>query len=195
VINLLRRRQRGQTVLIAAGAMTAVIGAVALVVDTGMFYIVQRQFQTAADQGALAGAWYFPVCQDPGPVVQITGCHNVNLSPPGGGHANDVARQITMLNVEHVAPLCTQNSLQVTVQSGGAGLQAPRDHVNAIVVTVTCDAAFAFGQILNLQTNTISASAKAAMFGWDPPTQTFHDFPASCPTPATGPCVMARLIE
>ena len=65
----LQRRARAQVFAITAVVMVATVGALAMVVDVGMFLVVQRQFQTAADAGALAGAWYQPVC-----VTEAVGC-------------------------------------------------------------------------------------------------------------------------
>src|SRR5207253_5140984 len=70
-------RQRGQTIVIAAVAMVAIVGGLAMVVDAGMFFVVQRQFQAAADAGALAGAWYGPVC-----TVPLEGCETSALAAP-----------------------------------------------------------------------------------------------------------------
>src|SRR5258707_15382587 len=58
----MRHRSRGQTIVFAALAMVALVGGLAMVVDTGMFFVIQRDLHSAADAGALAGAWHQPIC-------------------------------------------------------------------------------------------------------------------------------------
>src|SRR5690349_10894955 len=89
------QRQRAQAMAFAAIGMVSLVGAVAIVVDNGMFLVAQRQMQAAADAGALAGAWYDPIC----PSGQ-SGC----LGSPG--QALTVARDVAQANAAQVAPLC-----------------------------------------------------------------------------------------
>ena len=58
----LRRRQPAQITALALYAMLVLTGALALVVDAGVFFVTQRQLQTAVDAAALAAVWYSPVC-------------------------------------------------------------------------------------------------------------------------------------
>ncbi len=51
-----RQRQRGQTLVVIALLMTALIGMLGLVIDTGYAYSERRQIQNAADASALNGA-------------------------------------------------------------------------------------------------------------------------------------------
>src|ERR1700716_1171121 len=57
-----RRRQPAQTFVLAALAMTSMLGAVSMVIDAGVYFVIQRQLQNAADAAALAAVWYDPAC-------------------------------------------------------------------------------------------------------------------------------------
>ena len=106
----MRRRARGQTIVIAAIAMVAVVGAVAMVIDAGMFFVIQRQLQSAADAGALAGAWYDPICLKP-----AVGC----LPPgPGGPTAQQIAREVALANAQTIDGLCVGGASVPTPSAG-----------------------------------------------------------------------------
>src|ERR1700736_1213575 len=51
-----RRRRRGQAIVIMALAMVAISGMLALAIDAGRLYFQRRLMQDAVDAGALAGA-------------------------------------------------------------------------------------------------------------------------------------------
>jgi len=163
----MRRRERGQIIVFAAVIMVAVVGAMALVIDVGIFLIIQRQFQSAADAGALAGAWHDPVCPFPDPASPNSPGMNLCLGPKSTGAptaAERVARQLAQVNGDRAAGLCG-GAVTVTVPSpdGGVPRNVPKN-VRAIVVTVECDAGYMFGRILpGLITKHISASAAAAI--------------------------------
>jgi Flp pilus assembly protein TadG len=53
---LMRRRRRGQSLVIIALSATALFGIIALGLDAGRLYFERRNVQNAADAGALAGA-------------------------------------------------------------------------------------------------------------------------------------------
>jgi uncharacterized membrane protein len=147
----LRHRERGQILVLAAATMVAVVGATAMVVDVGTFMIVQHQFQSAADAGALAGAWHDPIC----PIDD-----DLCLGPPQS--AAGTATQLAEVNAAAVAGLCSAKP-SVTVPTPGTTLNVPAN-VNTLVVTVECDANYSFGRILpGLVNKHISASAAAAI--------------------------------
>ncbi len=52
-------RERGQTLVIVALALTTLLLMVGLVTDIGVWYNARRDMQNAADAAALAGAWKF----------------------------------------------------------------------------------------------------------------------------------------
>lgn len=55
-MNLLGKRERGQTVVIVALVLVALLIIVALAIDIGLLHLERRHMQNAADAGALAGA-------------------------------------------------------------------------------------------------------------------------------------------
>jgi len=167
---VIEHRQRGQSIAFAAVAMVAVVGAVAIVIDAGIFFVVQRQLQTAADAGALAGAWHDPIC--PNAVGYAPPCQPSAAGPPVDpldptapvpcpGVPGFVACDVAQANANTVAQLCG-GSVPPPIIARGTKLIRPAN-VNTIVVTVQCDAGYSFGRILNLTTKRISASAAAAL--------------------------------
>src|SRR5215471_15537972 len=95
-----RQRQRGQVMGFAAIGIVAMVGMLAIVIDNGMFLVAQRQMQAAADAGALAGAWYYPICPN-GSGGCLPGADPLDPNP-----ASTVARQVAQENAAQVAPLC-----------------------------------------------------------------------------------------
>ena len=63
-----RRGEGGQTLIVAALVMTAVLGFTAMTIDIGLFFEDRRSLQNAADAAALAGVAYLP--QSPNTAVQ-----------------------------------------------------------------------------------------------------------------------------
>src|SRR5215471_12447037 len=57
LLQRLRRDRRGATILLVAIAFPVLIGFAALGVETGLWYAIKRQDQSAADAAALAGAY------------------------------------------------------------------------------------------------------------------------------------------
>jgi uncharacterized membrane protein len=149
----MRHRAPAQTIVIAAVAMVAVVGAVAMVIDAGMFFVIQRQLQSAADAGALAGAWYDPVCP-----ASAEACH-----PTTTPSAADVGHAIALANAQTVNGLCGGSVNVPPPNVGSIQLNLPQG-VNVIVVTAECDAPYTFGRILGLLTpRHITASAAAGI--------------------------------
>src|ERR1700730_3239662 len=144
----LGHRQRGQSIVLAAVAMVAIVGGIAIVIDAGIFFVVQRQLQTAADAGALAGAWHNPVCPTGG-----SGCLP--------GPADVVAQSVAQANADTIKQLCGGTIAPPTVTMGTPVNHIIRPNVNWIVVTVDCSAGFSFGRILGLDRKLVTASAAA----------------------------------
>jgi hypothetical protein len=202
----LGHRQQGQTLVLAAVAMVAIVGAVAIVIDQGVFFVVQRQFEAAADAGALAGAWHDPVCA---PALSAWGCQPSTLVPglvhsdpcdpydpsiqqpcvPCPSTPGFLACDVAKANTNGVAQLCVDPP-HITV-SYGTQLNRPLA-ANTIIVIVQCDAGYSFGRILNLTTKQVKFGSAAAMGGWN--NGDIGDFPSSC-TPGPTPCLIARLID
>jgi hypothetical protein len=74
-------RQPAQTFVIAALAMTSMLGALSMVIDAGVYFVIQRQLQNAADAAALAAVWYDPACPSPNPAWVTAGCQLSNPDP------------------------------------------------------------------------------------------------------------------
>ncbi|GAC1316459.1 MAG: hypothetical protein NVSMB2_09350 [Chloroflexota bacterium] len=179
----LKTRLRAQTLPFAAMALVAMVGALAMVVDTGMFLVIQRQLQAAADAAALAGAWYPNVCPS-----GADGCST--------GDATTVAHNIAIANASRISPLC-DGGPTVDPPLIGARLNRPLD-ANTIVVTVSCDATYSFGRILpGVSTKHIAASAAAAIGNRaaNGDIAPFGPCPTPTPTPNPTPCRIARLID
>jgi hypothetical protein len=184
----LRSRARGQTIVFAALGMVALVGASAMVIDLGIFFVIQRQMQNAADTGALASVWYDPVCD---PATQGSGgCQTsgswISLHPippsdpcftrtfsPSDREPCAVAKEYANRNLDLVAGLCSGpygNAAPPTVNSypalpyhltGGAGV------VQIYVVTIECNAPYWFGHIFpNLPLSHHIATSSAATIGW-----------------------------
>jgi hypothetical protein len=199
----LRRRQRGQAIVLAAVATVALVGALAMVIDTGIFFLVQRQFQSAADAGALAGAWHFPICAPGAPPIGAPCLASPPATPPllgsppsasCDGTSGFPSCDVAFANARTVKPLC--NGAVHAIVSAGTTLVRP-SNVNTIVVTVYCDAGYSFGRILGLGSKRISASAAAAIGNrnaTNPPT--CNNGGDMTDYSATPPCGwIARLIE
>jgi hypothetical protein len=131
-------RARGQVLPLAALAMIALVGMLAIVVDGGMFWEVRRDLQSGADAAVLAGVVMLP------------------------GSPTDAVNQATAYaanNARVAARLCAQ--APTTVATPGWDAQS---QVYTLTVTVSCPTGYTFGRILNLFTPmTVSASATAAL--------------------------------
>lgn len=213
---IVTHRQRSQAILMAALSMMAVIGGLAIVIDIGMFMVIQRQLQSAADAGALAGAWYDPICPDDHtaarPVFTPAGCRQappqaipqpLNTSSPCDPFDSTIPQpcapcqsgyptcDVAMANGKSTAQLCG-GAIHVTV-SAGTQLIVPKQ-VNTIVVIAECDAGYSFGRIFNLSAKRVTASAAAAIGTWTGGGD-IGDMPPSCTMPHTPPCLIARLLQ
>jgi hypothetical protein len=182
----MRRRRPAQAIVVAAVAMVAVVGGLAMVIDAGMFFVIQRQLQAAADAGALAGAWYQPVCAA---ASGVPACKTFAASDPPWP-AQIVGQEVAMANTATISGLCvggaTVPTPTVGTPSGPApGLNFPQ-RVNWIVVTAECDAPYTFGRILGLITPRHITASSAAVIGDRDVNGDITDF---TDTPATNPKV------
>jgi hypothetical protein len=174
-----RSRNRGQTIVFAAIGIVALVGASALVIDLGIFFVIQRQMQNAADTAALAAVWYAPVCDPAVPACQTTwpGPHPpACTTPPRPDEVPcSVALAYADRNLDLVSGLCSGpygNAARPNIESypalphyfltsGGA--------VAIYVVAIDCDAPYWFGHIFpKLLSHHIAANA-AATIGWRGP--------------------------
>jgi len=182
----MHHRQRGQTFVIAALAMTCMLGALSMVVDAGVYFVIQRELQNAADAAALDAVWYDPAC--PSSNWASAGCQASNSrptapdclqpqnvppkAPPNNNWPCTAAAEQVYANWGVALSLCAgpQQSATGVIQIT-AGPVAPVNgfspSVSPYAVTVSCYAPHWFARILpgvkaGVQ---ISASAAAAL-GW-----------------------------
>jgi hypothetical protein len=166
---MIRHRQRGQIIPLAMFGVIVAIGAVALVVDAGVFLVTERQLQTAVDAAALEAAWYMPAC-DPG--VLIGGSSGCQISrpilpptiPASWGSCADPAQcaafAVLQENMGFAGPLCggTPQPPNTAVKAyGSSGL-------SEYAVSVTCTAPYWFANIFpDMPTMNVSAKAAATV--------------------------------
>ena len=156
--------------------MTAMLGALSMVVDAGVYFVIQRQLQNAADAAALAAVWYDPACPSGNPSSQSAGCqHDPPAGPVPPTCGSDIgpctaANQVASANQTVALSLCagpTAQGKQLPPPEvhPGAPLNVPQ--VSTYVVTMSCDAPHWFGQVLPgvIKPMHIQVSAAAAL-GW-----------------------------
>jgi hypothetical protein len=193
-----QHRQPAQTFVIAALAMTSMLGAVSLVIDAGIYFVIQHQLQNAADAAALDAVWFFPACAQS---MEPSGCQASypGATPPqctvfGDLNPCSAAVYTTQANWSAALSLCQgpnlpAGSIPIDISTGpGQLLNVPG--VQPYVVTLSCDAPHWFGRVLpgvNL-TMRISVSSVAAL-GWMGPS---GDLLGALPSPPTP--LVARLI-
>jgi hypothetical protein len=176
----MRRRQPAQVFVMAALATTAMIGTLSMVVDAGVYFVIQRQLQNAADAAALAAVWYVPACfnqsawqnagcQATAPTPTAPGCPPP-LFPSDTGPCTQAWNQL-LANQSVALSLCAgpnlpAGTIPITMESHpGPVLVVPA--VSTYVVTFYCDAPHWFARIFPSVALTmhISVSASAAL-GW-----------------------------
>jgi Putative Flp pilus-assembly TadE/G-like len=165
---------------IAAVAMVSMLGAVSMVVDAGVYFVIQHQLQNAVDAAALDAVWFSPACFGTLPDWVAAGCQAHNPLTPPAGCSGDNAAPCTAAwdearaNWGIAVSLCNGpkstpgNNVQL---AAGPGLPPPETlnvpTVTPYVVTLSCDAPHWFARVLPGVNATmhISASASAAL-GW-----------------------------
>jgi hypothetical protein len=210
------RRQRGQVMVIAVVATVSMLGALSLVIDAGLYFVIKRQLQNAADAAALAAVWYDPAC--PGSTWSDYGCQTAggptapecNVPPnnlsgnalPCTAAVNQVKANSSVALSLCAGPILPTGAIAVDI-SAHPGVGPPNSDPNLVVpnvtpyvVTVSCNAPHWFARVLpgvNL-TMEINANAAAAL-GWRGDNgQLFGGPPPSPPSPPPPPLV-ARLIR
>jgi hypothetical protein len=136
------QEESGQVLVLAALGMTMMLVMVALVVDIGKAYLVQRQLQAAADAAALAGAQHLP---DPTEATQVA----EEYGPSTGGR-NEVTTGSLV-------------STTVTMRcvASAPGCNAAYNAYNAVNVRASSDVKTVFAKILGIDKLTVRASATA----------------------------------
>lgn len=145
------RNERGQIILVTAAAMIVLLGIAALVVDLGMFWMLHRQEQNAADPGAIAAARWL---RDP-----VTGA--ATLNPPA---MNADACMYAHANNFFVG----DTGCAAAISSGALQVHAPpisgpySGQPGKVQVIVTAEHPSFFGRIFGLSTVTVVTGAVAS---------------------------------
>jgi hypothetical protein len=192
---------------LALVGMVSMLGAVSMVIDAGVYFVLQRQLQNAADAAALSAVWYDPACVSAN--WGDYGCQSVNApsaqecsqAPNNAYDARPCTAAVDTMkaNWSQALALCAGPNLpngtipvNISTHPGlppNQSLIVPS--VTPYVVTLSCDAPHWFARVLPgvKLTMTINASAAAAL-GWlGPNGQLVGD-----PRPANNPPLVARLI-
>ncbi len=166
----LKHRQRAQITPLALYGMLVLVGALSLVVDAGVFFVTQRQLQTAVDAAALAAVWYTPVCSSfsGNPDCQTSA---PTLPPPPAGWptctttADCVADAVLQENLAYTGALC-RNLAPVPT-----GRTDPVNGLSYYIMTVDCDAPYWFARVFPSIPATVHLRAFArATIGYPTPT-------------------------
>ncbi|MBI3949405.1 MAG: Tad domain-containing protein [Acidobacteria bacterium] len=148
-----RKAELGAVLLIAAAGLVALLGATALAVDIGYFFLVKNQLQNTADAAALAGAKGLIVepqnYRDDGPAkqwaIEYAGKNKADTQPV-------ILRpdEITFCNVDRNGTLidCSAN---------------PFGDRNVVHVTITRDVRTLFGSIFSVSQVSVGVEAAAAV--------------------------------
>lgn len=155
-----------QIMPMAALGMVAMIGAVAIVIDWGMFYVIQRELQNAADAAAVAAVWYSPACDQ----VDSTYTYGCKASPT----SDVIAAQYAAANAGLAGYLCDGPDSAAGVipppqtQAFGPYHLTDGSNSSGFSVTLTCDAHHWFGRIFpDLQQLKFRIAVHAAAtIGW-----------------------------
>jgi hypothetical protein len=202
-------RRPAQTLAIAAVAMVCMLGMVSLVIDLGIYFVIQHELQNAADAAALDAVWYFPACTSD---MEPYGCQPSFQGPAQGCSAAPCSAAVSraQANLSIARELCqgpnaSNGQVPVTINAyPSSQLQVPT--LGAYVVTLSCDAPHWFAQVLPGVKPTMHIQvAAAAVLGWAEtngnvtglaPTLTPTPLPAPVPTPTPQPParLVARLI-
>jgi len=137
-------------------AVIMCIGVLGLVLDVGIFRLIDREFENAAAAAALAAAWYDPVCPVPtnpqflGPDTRCTTNKSDGTPRPDNTYQpqpNDTATQVAVdianRNLGLAKKLCSDVP---TIQVNTGSIQNPS--ANAVSVIISCHAPFLAGAIL-----------------------------------------------
>src|SRR5438445_3394893 len=156
--------------------MLVLVGALSLVVDAGVFFVTQRQLQTAVDAAALSAVFYTPVCSSFGTNPLHPDCQSTapSLPPPPAGWtcnspcttADQVANAVLQQNLAYTGALC-RNLAPVPA----ARTEAPGNNFTYYIMTVDCDAPYWFARVFPGIPATVHLRAFArATIGYPSPT-------------------------
>lgn len=164
MLHRVRYRQPAQIALMVPFTIIALIGIMGLVIDVGVFRLIDSELENAADAAALAAAWYDPVCpgSDPADVSDRSDPAAADPRCPLGDtaeHAFAVAQQFGADNLGLATALC--GSTPVIDQPLVHPIQSP--NARAVTVIVHCRAGYLAGRILGLGSTEITRWATAGL--------------------------------
>jgi hypothetical protein len=132
----LARDENGFVMAVVAGIMTILVGMAGLAVDTGLWYAIKRQNQSAADEAALSGAMEVAVGKDPTALANCAAWRNafdnsvssstcptsltgvtVNNPPASGNHASDSNYVEVILAKQQTALFASVSLANVTIKN------------------------------------------------------------------------------
>lgn len=152
----LRHKHPAQIGVIAPFAIIALIGVLGLVIDIGVFQVIDSELENAADAAALAAAWYDPVC----PVAPDPDPRCADGNQPG--MAITVAQQYVDYNTSLASALCGSPIPRLDNNSVLAHpIQSPR--AQGVTVILQCRAGYLAGRILGLGSTEITRWGTAAI--------------------------------
>ncbi|MDQ6671957.1 MAG: pilus assembly protein TadG-related protein [Chloroflexota bacterium] len=152
----LRHKHPAQIAVITPLAIIAFVGLLGLVVDIGVFRLIDGELENAADAAALAAAWYDPVCPYTPDIDPRCAADN---QP---GMALRVAQQFASYNTGLAGALCgsplprlDDNSVRVH------SIQSPK--TTGVTVILQCRAGYLAGRVLGLGSTDITRWGTAAI--------------------------------
>jgi Flp pilus assembly protein TadG len=185
--------------------MTSMIGALSMVVDAGVYFVIKAQLQNAADAAALAAVWYDPSCDSSSTAWGPAGCQPVpavvapTCPPPSDAQdkgpctaaTNEVNANRGVALSLCAGPNLATGAIPVKVDVYPSTTTVSTPPIRPYVVTLSCDAPHWFAHILPnvLPTMHINANA-AAVLGWLQP----NGGVIGGPRPITNPPLAARLV-
>ena len=126
---------------LAVISMVTMLGALSMVIDAGVYFVVKAQLQNAADAAALGAVWYSPACvaSDPGCQASYPNPHgDCPDSPAGNRQPCSAAEDLVKANSSVALSLCSgpmvANGTMPTI-SAHPGLPQPSS--NIVVPNVT----------------------------------------------------------
>jgi hypothetical protein len=156
-----------------------------------VFFVTQRQLQTAVDAAALAAVWYAPVCDslDPAHTGDCLGTKPALPTPPAEwpvcmNPADCVANAVLQQNLAYTGALCRDLTPVPDGRTQAIG------SLTYYIMTIDCDAPYWFARIFPgiPATTHIRAFARATI-GYGTPT-------GVSPTPPTPPgTLVSRLVS
>ncbi|MBV9329462.1 MAG: hypothetical protein JO352_37645 [Chloroflexi bacterium] len=140
-------------------AILACIGVLGLVLDIGLFRVLDSDFENAADAAALAAAWYQPVCPVGDPRCKT------------GSDATTVATSFLSRNLGPASNLCSAYP-SITVRSN----QIHNPSAPAVSVIVQCNAPYLAGGVLGLNGGSQITRWATAAIGNEQPNGSLGDY-------------------